>query len=129
MLPYLDDILGAAKDAARLRNWTTSLCKILTELGITVNEAKSSWSPTQAKVHLGLIIDTSRGLFVVPGEKAARLRRQAQDLIKTARSSKGRAPAKKIASFCGLAQSVGLAVRPARFFLQALYMCLRTKRT
>ena len=129
LLPYLDDILGAAKDTAVLRTWTTSTRKILTELGITVNEEKSSWSPTQTKVHLGLIIDTSRGLFVVPDEKAARLRRQAHNLMMTARSSKGRVPARKIASFCGLAQSVGLAVRPARFFLQALYMCLRTKCT
>ena len=83
----------------------------------------------QTMRHLGLILDTARGLFLVPSDKAARVRMEAQALRTTARSSACRIPARRIASFCGLANSIGLAIRPARFYLRALFNDMQEKQS
>ena len=128
LLPYLDDVLGALRDQDRLRIWTRLVRDVMAELGVTLKESKCEWTPTQCKRHLGLLIDTSRGLFLVPEDKMTSIKEKAR-ACRIHIITKGRIPAKRIASFCGLAQSVSLAIRPARFYTRDLYSCLRAKKT
>ena len=76
------------------------------------------------KRHLGVIIDTNRALFLVPQDKIKKIQDTAETLI-----TMSHVPVKKLAQFCGLGISIHPAFPPARFFLQALYGDLMTKRS
>ena len=123
VLAYLDDFLAAMRDRDDLREWVILTRRVFTILGFEFKERKCEWEPTQFKRHLGIVIDTTRCLFLIPAEKEQKIRDLAGSLL-----TGPRVAARVLARFCGLAISVHLAFPPARFFLQSLYDVLRTKR-
>jgi hypothetical protein len=129
ILPYLDDVLGALHDKAELTTWTRLVQDVMSDLGIKLKPTKCSWEPTQVMRHLGLLVDSKAGLFMVPPDKVSRIHSEAHALLSRCRQHGYRLPARTLASFAGVFQSVSLAVRPARFYLRELYGCLRDKRT
>eukprot|EP00878_Enallax_costatus_P026495 GHUV01028437.1.p2 GENE.GHUV01028437.1~~GHUV01028437.1.p2 ORF type:complete len:214 (+),score=32.88 GHUV01028437.1:753-1394(+) len=121
VLPYLDDFLLVFADqesAAAGAEWIRSL---MYWLGFTPHPTKSVWQPTQQLEHLGLTVDLAAGTFSVPAAKVARLARMAKGLAISAKLNKRRVSKRELASFCGYAQSVRLAVMPANLFLRSLY--------
>lgn len=121
VLPYLDDFLFLFPDsecAAAGAQWILSL---MYWLGFTPHPKKSVWQPCQQLEHLGLSIDLVAGTFAVPPAKVARLARLARGLIVSAKLKQRLVSKRDLASFCGYAQSVRLAVMPANLFLRSLY--------
>lgn len=121
VLPYLDDFLFMFPDsdsAAAGAEWIHSL---MYWLGFTPHPKKSIWEPTQQLEHLGLSVDLAANTFSVPAAKVARLARMARGLIVAAKLKRRLVPKRDLASFCGYAQSVRLAVMPANLFLRSLY--------
>ncbi|XRB13434.1 reverse transcriptase domain-containing protein [Pseudoscourfieldia marina] len=121
LLHYLDDylILGDTPEqvAAHLR-YALSL---LSRLGIAVNEKKSTLTPVQQIKHLGIGVDTKRNVFYVTPDRLKNLQAQAKSLSMMAAQNRRWVPARRLASFIGLAQFVYLAVPPARFYLRSLH--------
>ena len=79
LLWYMDDFLLAgrtAKETAALRDEAAGL---FAKLGLTLQQEKCVWEPTQRLKHLGLIVDTKLGIFQVDEGKADKLRRRALD--------------------------------------------------
>lgn len=121
VLPYLDDFLFVFPDrdtAAAGADWIRSL---MYWLGFTPHPTKSIWEPVQQLEHLGLTVDLAAGTFSVPPAKLARLTRMARDIAVSAKLRRRLVPKRELASFCGFAQSVRLAVMPANLFLRSLY--------
>ena len=61
----MDDFLLAgrtAKETAALRDEAAGL---FAKLGLTLQQEKCVWEPTQRLKHLGLIVDTKLGIFQV----------------------------------------------------------------
>ena len=69
ILAYLDDFLAAMRDRADLREWVSLTRRVFNILGFEFKERKCEWEPTQLKRHLGVLIDTRHGLFLIPSEK------------------------------------------------------------
>lgn len=121
VLPYLDDFLFVFPDrdtAAAGAGWIKAL---MYWLGFTPHPSKSIWEPVQRLEHLGLTVDLAAGTFSVPPAKLARLTRMARDIAVSAKLRRRLVPKRELASFCGFAQSVRLAVMPANLFLRSLY--------
>ena len=128
VLPYLDDFLFLTRthaDALRLRERVASL---LERLGLARHPTKGHWEPAQQLEHLGLAVDTQRGLYLLTPKRSDKLRSFAKSIIAQARRSARWVPARTLSSFAGLAQSVYLAVPPARFFLRSLHDALATRK-
>ena len=61
VLPYMDDfllLLSSRIEALRARELTT---RVLARLGLSRNEKKGQWEPTQLVEHLGLEVDLKAG--------------------------------------------------------------------
>ncbi|GIQ87556.1 hypothetical protein KIPB_009617 [Kipferlia bialata] len=95
VIVYIDDVLMACASRRRLLHtlhlvrWTSPL------LGLVWGD-KSEWTPTQRLEYLGLIVDTLKGTFAVPVDKARRLVSRIKRLISTARPKR-----RDIQSLCG----------------------------
>ncbi|GHP08883.1 hypothetical protein PPROV_000762000 [Pycnococcus provasolii] len=115
LLWYMDDFLLAgrtAKETAALRDEAAGL---FAKLGLTLQQEKCVWEPTQRLKHLGLIVDTKLGIFQVDEGKADKFRRLARDLLCEAQRSQRKVRKRELAAVAGLGQFVHLALRPARF--------------
>ncbi|XRB14270.1 RNA-dependent DNA polymerase [Pseudoscourfieldia marina] len=126
LLWYMDDFLLAgrtAKETAALRDGAAGL---FAKLGLTLQQEKCVWEPTQRLKHLGLIVDTKLGIFQVDEGKADKLRRLARDLLCEAQRSQRKVRKRELAAFAGLGQFVHLALRPARFHLREIYDVIGT---
>lgn len=121
VLPYLDDFLFIFSDRASAAAGAEWIHALMYWLGFTPHPKKSIWEPTQQLEHLGITVDLASGTFTVPPAKVARLARMARNLIVAAKLNKRLVPKRDLASFCGYAQSVRLAVMPANLFLRSLY--------
>ena len=91
VLPYLDDFLfvfASREQAALGARWVRESIEFL---GLSCHPTKCQWEPSQSVYHLGITVNTADGLFEVPAEKLAKLRRLAVGL---------RVTAKKIAGWC-----------------------------
>jgi Reverse transcriptase (RNA-dependent DNA polymerase)/DNA N-6-adenine-methyltransferase (Dam) len=121
VLPYLDDFLFLFKDKESASIGSAWVQAMLYWLGFTPHEKKCVWEPTQRVEHLGLIVDLEKGVFEVPAKKLARLANMAKGLRITATQNCRLVKKQLLASFCGFAQSVRLAVTCAGLFLRALY--------
>ena len=97
---------------------------LLHRLGIRRHPEKGHWEPSQVIDHLGLQVDSLRGLFLVTPPRVEKIRAQAAALLAQATSRARVVPTRSVASFTGLCQSVYLAVAPARFFLRALHSAI-----
>jgi len=129
VLHYLDDFLIVAPTRDALVQQMGIVEEAVAALGLTINLEKSSWEPTQQIKHLGLGIDSVRNIFFVTADKQAKLRAAATRMMCASSASKRWVTARSVASFTGLAQSVYLAVPPARFHLRSLHDCLSTQRS
>lgn len=128
VLPYMDDFLGlcdSRESALTARAYTEA---VLERLGLSRNVDKGQWEPVQRAEHLGVGIDTASGLFFVPPAKLTRISRMAKDLLCRASRCARRVPVRDLAAFCGLTQSLYLAIPPARFLNRSLHDCVGTRR-
>jgi len=124
VLPYLDDYLFLFPDKETAHAGSQWIRDLLFWLGFTPHDKKCVWEPTQRVEHLGLIVDLQHGTFEVPAKKAARLVNLAKSLRITATKQCRLVSKQDLASFCGFAQSVKLAVSCAQLFLRSLYDAL-----
>jgi ribonuclease HI len=128
LLPYMDDFLGLAcsrEAALAARDYAES---VLHALGLSRNAEKGVWDPIQRLEHLGVGIDTASGLFYVPPDKLARITRMAKGLLSRGARCARRVPVRELAAFCGLTQSLYLAMPPARFLNRSLHDAVGTRR-
>ncbi|KAK3282239.1 hypothetical protein CYMTET_10012 [Cymbomonas tetramitiformis] len=128
VLPYMDDfllMLSSRIEALRARELTS---RVLVRLGLSRNEKKGQWEPTQLVEHLGLEVDLKAGQFRVTPARLQKIRLQSKALLSEASRQRRWLPARKLAAFTGLCQSVYLAVPPARLYLRELHFVLSTRR-
>jgi len=121
VLPYMDDFLVLAtsrEEALEARNYVEA---VLDLLGLSRNPKKGIWEPSQVLQHLGLGVDTKKGVFFVTPERLDKLQSAARTILGRAARTRSHVPRRQLASFTGLAQSLYLAVPPARFFLRSLH--------
>ncbi|KAK3283685.1 hypothetical protein CYMTET_8630 [Cymbomonas tetramitiformis] len=129
VLPYMDDFLVLV-DSQRegfLRREKVQL--VLHRLGLRRNEKKGHWEPTQVVEHLGLEVDLKLGQFRVTERRVHKIHAKAKEILCDAARNWRWIPARRLASFTGLCQSVYLAVPAARLYLRELYFVLAEKRS
>ncbi|KAK3265932.1 hypothetical protein CYMTET_25408 [Cymbomonas tetramitiformis] len=129
VLPYMDDFLVLV-DSQRegfLRREKVQL--VLHRLGLQRNEKKGQWEPTQVVEHLGLEVDLKLGQFRVTERRVHKIHTRAKEILCDAARNRRWIPARRLASFTGLCQSVYLAVPAARLYLRELYFVLAEKRS
>jgi hypothetical protein len=122
-LPYLDDFLFVFANEQLARQGAEWIKRLMYWLGFTPHEKKSVWEPSQQLEHLGLGVDFAQERFYAPAAKLARLRNAAKQLRIDALEHARKVSRKALQSFCGFAQSLQLAISPARLFLRSLYDC------
>ena len=121
VLPYLDDFLFVFASREQAVAGAAWIKEVISFLGLSWHPTKCVWDPVQSVQHLGLTINSMNGLFEVPKEKLAKLRRLAVGLRVTAKKNKRLVSKRDLAQLCGFAQSVKLALVPAQLFLRNLY--------
>ncbi|KAK3288759.1 hypothetical protein CYMTET_3776 [Cymbomonas tetramitiformis] len=129
VLPYMDDFLVLV-DSQRegfLRREKVQL--VLHRLGLRRNEKKGQWEPTQVVEHLGLEVDLKLGQFRATERRVHKIHTKAKEILCDAARNRRWIPARRLASFTGLCQSVYLAVPAARLYLRELYFVLAEKRS
>ncbi|KAK3252220.1 hypothetical protein CYMTET_38463 [Cymbomonas tetramitiformis] len=128
VLPYMDDfllLLSSRIEALGARELTS---RVLVRLGLSRDEKKGQWEPTQLVEHLGLELDLKAGQFRVTPARLQKIHLQSKALLNEASRQRRWLPARKLAAFTGLCQSVYLAVPPARLDLRELHFVLSTRR-
>jgi hypothetical protein len=128
-LPYLDDFLFMVEGHHEALAARAFVDATLSRLGLRRNPKKGQWEPSQTIDHLGIRVDSRCGQFMLTPTRLRKLSTSAHDLLCRGSRDRGWVPAKRLASFLGLAQSASLAVAPARFFSRALYDQLATAPT
>ena len=128
ILPYMDDYLALFPSREEAQRGAIQMQTTLAWLGLEANPKKCVWEPTQQLVHLGLIVDTRRGLFLVPQEKEKKLASFARGIIQTAKRDRRLFSRRQLSVFTGLAQSIVLAVPVAPLYLRELHDCSATGR-
>ncbi|KAK3287955.1 hypothetical protein CYMTET_4563 [Cymbomonas tetramitiformis] len=128
VLPYMDDFLVLASSRIEALRARELVSRVLARLGIGRNEKKGHWEPTQLVEHLGLEVDLKAGQFRVTSARLQKIHQQARALLSEATRQRQWLPARRLAAFAGLCQSVYLAVPPARLYLQEIHFVISTKR-
>lgn len=129
VLPYIDDFLlmsGSHGEALTARRVAENLIQ---RLGLTRNTEKGAWEPARNILHLGLQIDTERGLFCVPPAKLTTLKGAATSLLRYAKSHQRWVSVGRLAKFVGLAISLRLALQQVRTYTRSLYDAMATKQS
>ncbi|KAK3268306.1 hypothetical protein CYMTET_23178 [Cymbomonas tetramitiformis] len=90
--------------------------------------SKGQWEPTHLVEHLGLEVDLKAGQFRVTPARLQKIHLQSKALLSEASRQRRWLPARKLAAFTGLCQSVYLAVPPERLYLRELHFVLSTRR-
>ena len=129
VLIYVDDLLFLSSSEALALEARGYVEALLALLGLRRNPSKGCWEPTQRlSPHLGLGIDTRKGEFFVPPERLQKLQEMASAVLGRASRHRGLVPRRFLASFCGLAQSLYLALPPARFMARSLFDALNSEK-
>ena len=126
VLPYMDDFLilcDSLPEALEAREYITAVLELL---GLSRNEKKGVWEPTHALQHLGLGVDTEKGVFFVTPGRQAKVQRAAREILGVSGANNGLIPRRRLAGFVGLAQSLALAVPRARAHLRSLHDVIAT---
>ncbi|KAJ1641140.1 hypothetical protein T492DRAFT_583485, partial [Pavlovales sp. CCMP2436] len=118
IFPDVDDFLILIRTHREALQARSLLERVLDSLGLIRHPDKRVWEPTQRLEHLGLEIDTSRSLFLIPPRKQHQLAGQARELLWAAASQRRLVSERLLSSFIGCAQSVHLACPATRFYLR-----------
>ena len=123
---YIDDQLHAHQEASVLKTRRTSILSLLESLGFCVNCKNSMLGEPLKRVrHLGMLVDTSLGVFIVPDVKRARL----LDNVKSALSCR-RMKVRSLASIKGQLLSMSWAFGPvARLYTRAIGFVIESRRS
>lgn len=130
VLWYLDDFLLAPRTG---RAATPEDCIIasnrvgllMSKLGLARHEGKGVWGRGATDLeHLGFAMSTLTMRLTVTPRKQQRMRRIAGKLLRQASQGAGLVSGALLATFCGAAVSLTLAVPLARFYSRSLYRCL-----
>ena len=113
MLPYLDDFFFVFESREQALAGAEWIRQVIAFLGLAWHPTKCEWEPTQSVQHLGITVIAAEGLFEVPREKLAKLKRLAVGLRITAKQCRRLVGKRDLAQLCGFAQSVKLALVPA----------------
>ena len=127
MLQYLDDSLFLSQSHAELLNIRQFVEETFTELGLLRKESKGCWEPAQHLIHLGIAIDTERGLFLIPPHKQATIRGAASSLLRYSASHRRWVSVKKLANLAGMVISTTIAFPLARTLTRSLYDVIATR--
>ena len=125
LLVYLDDLLIASPTRAQSVIDGAVVDQVVRHYGLTCHESKGVHVPTQVIEHLGTVVDSKRGLFLLSPERQGRIIKMAKQILGASAHNKRRIHAKWLAQFAGLCISAHLAVPAARFYTRALFDCLR----
>jgi len=126
VLPYMDDFLilcATLPEALEARDYVAAVLELL---GLSRNEKKGVWEPTHALQHLGLGVDTEKGVFFVTPGRQAKVQRAAREILGVSGAAQSLIPRRRLAGFVGLAQSLALAVPRARAHLRSLHDVIAT---
>ena len=134
VLSYVDDFLcwvrgprgRVRRDVLVARD---RVAAALETLGLTRHATKGMWEPATQCEHLGVVVDTARGQFLLSAAKVARIRAFATNMLQLAAKYRRLVNARALASFTGLVQSCYLAIPSARMFQRSLHDVLRTKQS
>jgi hypothetical protein len=123
ILPYMDDYLALFPSKAEAERGAVQMKATLAFLGLEANPKKCVWTPTQELQHLGIVVNTKLGVFLVPQEKERKLVNFARGILVSAKRNRRLFSRRQLAGFTGLAQSISLAVPVAPLYLRALHDC------
>lgn len=121
MLQYLDDSLFLSQSRQGLLRVREFVDETFTRLGLKRKESKGCWEPTKDLVHLGIRIDSRRGLFLVPPAKQDTIRGAAASLLRYASSHRRWVSTRRLANLCGLVISLTVALPVSRTVTRSLY--------
>lgn len=127
MLQYLDDSLFLAEDPSTLVKTRGLIEQLFQELGLARKLSKGVWTPTQNIKHLGIEIDTVRGLFLVPLEKRNSIMGAAKSILSYASSHRRWVHVRKLANLAGSVISLSVALPVARTVTRSLYDAIATR--
>jgi Reverse transcriptase (RNA-dependent DNA polymerase) len=127
VISYLDDLSGAPRtdhgdtpasqaDAARAGR---EIRELFGKLGLKLHPTKTDFQGKRALELLGIVVDTRRQLYLLSPSKLAKISEAARLLRLKAIRHKRRCGLRGIERFCGLGNSVHLAVTDARLHLRA----------
>ena len=119
LLVYLDDLLIASPTRAQSVIDGAVVDQVVRHYGLTCHESKGVHVPTQVIEHLGTVVDSKRGLFLLSPERQGRIIKMAKQILGASAHNKRRIHAKWLAQFAGLCISAHLAVPAARFYTRA----------
>jgi Reverse transcriptase (RNA-dependent DNA polymerase) len=131
VISYLDDLSGAPRtdhgdtpanqaDAARAGR---DIRELFGKLGLKLHPTKTDFQGKYALELLGIVVDTRRQLYLLSPSKLAKISQAARLLRLKAIRHTRRCGLRDIQRFCGLGNSVYLAVTDARLHLRALFDC------
>jgi hypothetical protein len=80
LLMYVDDALLLARSREEALELRAFAEESLAALGMRRNPAKGMWEPSQVTTHLGLEIDSKRGVFRLTDSRQVKLRKLASAL-------------------------------------------------
>ena len=121
MLQYLDDSLflnRSIEGSYRDRRYVEDL---LDKLGLRRKPGKGQWEPVQQLQHLGVIIDTHQGTFVVPPKKLETIKGAASSLLRYASSHRRWVSKRKLSNLAGTVISLTVAMPLARTVTRSIY--------
>ena len=81
LIIYLDDILIMASSVELVKQHKQITIRLLESLGFLINYDKSMVIPTQKIQFLGLLIDSTQMLFILPETKTTSIRKACQQLV------------------------------------------------
>ena len=81
LIIYLDDILIMASSVELVKQHKQITIRLLESLGFLINYDKSMLIPTQKIQFLGLLIDSTQMLFILPETKTTSIRKACQQLV------------------------------------------------
>lgn len=120
---YLDDGIVAVKGEERAKYESGRVREDLVRAGLTVNHAKSCWTPTKQMLWLGFQLDLERGQLTVLQNRLDSLLEQ----ISRAKASRA-LPATALASIIGKILSMSLALGPVtRLMTRGMYSVLNAR--
>lgn len=106
IIPYLDDFLIAGPSASSVRQDLDTVARIFSSLGWLINLQKSDLEPGQAKIFLGILLDSNLQTSFLPAEKQMNIQSQISSLIASKTCS-----IRKVMSILGLLTSSIPAVK------------------